>query len=243
MVIVIHQSANTQSALQYNEQKVKAAKAHFFHHKNTTEVNPFVYSREHRLHPLLNIEKHNTRVKKKCLHLSINPTKSDLNKIGEKNLRTEIYKLMEQLGYGKQPYFVYKHGDLDRTHFHIVSTRIDANSWKKIKDSYEKDKTRQFILQLEKKYELGMNSPKASQINLLITSKSENLKETLQQIFHLLNSSKNISSGQEYKDILKALSIEIKPCEKGKIVLVIDQDGQPVRHPLNHSESEEQPRL
>ncbi len=242
MVIVIHQSANTRSALQYNEQKVKITKARFFHHKNTPEVNPFVYSRKHRLNTLLNIEKHNTRVKKKCLHLSVNPTKRDLEKIGEKNLRTEIDNLMEHQGYGRQPYFVYKHGDLERIHFHVVSTRIDVNSWKKIKDSYEKDKTRQFILQLEQKYGLNMGAPKATQINLLISSKSENLKETLQQIIHLLNNSKNISSDQEYRDILKALNIEIKPCENGKIVLVNDQDGQPVRHPLNQSEFEEQPR-
>jgi hypothetical protein len=243
MVIVIHQSGNTRSALLYNEQKVKASKARFFHHKNSQGVNPFVYSKEHRLHTLLSIEKRNTRVKQKCLHLSINPTKEDLVKIGEKNLRKEIDNLMEQLGYENQPWFVYKHEDLDRSHFHIVSTRIDVNFWMKIKDNYEKEKTRQFILQLEKKYGLSLETRKTLQINLLVSSKSENLKETIQQIFHLLNDSKNIGSEQEYRDILKALNIEIKACEKGRVVLINDNDGHPVRHPLNLSEFEEQPGL
>jgi hypothetical protein len=47
---------------------------------------------------------------------------------------------MKHLGYGNQPYLVYKHADLERVHFHIVSTRIDCETGKKIKDNYEKKK-------------------------------------------------------------------------------------------------------
>ena len=53
--------------------------------------------------------------------------------------------MMEHMGYGKQPYFVYKHKDLDRVHYHVVSTRIDSVTGKKIKDNYEQEKMQRFI--------------------------------------------------------------------------------------------------
>jgi len=46
-------------------------------------------------------------------------------------LRKEMDALMKRMGYGHQPYFVYKHKDVERTHFHIVSTRIDVHTHKK----------------------------------------------------------------------------------------------------------------
>ena len=36
---------------------------------------------------------------------------------------------------GNQPWFVYKHKDLERVHFHIVSTRVDRETGRKIKNN------------------------------------------------------------------------------------------------------------
>jgi hypothetical protein len=146
MVIVIHQSAYTQNALFYNEKKVEKKKAVFFQSGNRSTINPFAGNKYDRLNILNEIEERNTRVKKKGLHISVNPTVSDLVKLGDAGIRTEIGKLMENLGYGNQPYFVYKHGDLERTHFHIVSTRIDKQTGKKIRDNYEKEKVQRLSL-------------------------------------------------------------------------------------------------
>jgi hypothetical protein len=94
-------------------------------------VNPFMYDEEHRLKNLLDIEKVNTRVKKKCLHISFYPSFDDYQKLGDKTIRQEIRNMMEHLGYGRQPYFVYKHRNLERVHFHVVSTRIDRQTGRK----------------------------------------------------------------------------------------------------------------
>ena len=154
MVFVIHQSTNTQNALFYNEKKVSQKKAFFFQSGNTSTVNPFAGSKQDRWNILKEIEERNTRVKKKGLHISVNPTVSDLVKLGDTGIRTEIKNLMEHLGYGNQPFFVYKHADLDRMHFHIVSTRIDCETGKKIKDNYEKEKVKRFIQRLQQNYDL-----------------------------------------------------------------------------------------
>lgn len=43
---------------------------------------------------------------------------------------------MESLGYGQQPYVVFRHRDIARTHLHIVSVRVDE-SGKKIDHNNE----------------------------------------------------------------------------------------------------------
>ena len=132
MVIVIHQTANTQNAFDYNEKKVAEGVATYFDSANTLMTNPFLFDQNHRLKILHDIEKLAPRAKNKCLHISVNPSKSDGLILGDQTIRLEIRQMMEHTGYGNQPYFVYKHKDLDRVHFHVVSTRIDSVTGKKI---------------------------------------------------------------------------------------------------------------
>ena len=146
MVIKIHQACSTQNALFYNERKAFQHKATFYHSRNTPEINPFLGDKNARHRIFKEIEDRNTRVQKKGLHISVNPTVGDLVRMGEAGIRTEIDNLMKHLGYGNQPYLVYKHADLERVHFHIVSTRIDCETGKKIKDNYEKEKTQPNVL-------------------------------------------------------------------------------------------------
>ena len=91
-------------------------------------MNPFLGDKNDRYRIFQDIEERNTRVKKPGLHISVNPTISDLVRLGDAGIRNEIGKLMDHLGYGNQPYFVYKHADIDRVHFHIVSTRIGCDT-------------------------------------------------------------------------------------------------------------------
>ena len=242
MVIVIHQSGNTQNALFYNEKKVEQKKAHFYKSGNTPTINPFAGTKHDRLNILKEIEERNTRVKKKGLHISVNPTVTDLVKLGDKGIRTEIGNLMEHMGYGNQPYFVYKHSDLDRTHFHIVSTRIDCETGKKIKDNYEKEKTQRFIKSLEQKYDLSKEQNQA-QSNLKFSASSRNLKQNLESLFYQLNQIESISSKQLYDKSLELFNVEVRRSGRGHVVFVTDEIGNPIRYPIRLSEFQERPKF
>lgn len=242
MVIVIHQSGNTQNALFYNEKKVEQKKAHFFQSGNTPTINPFIGTKHDRLNILKEIEVRNSRVKQKSLHISVNPTVTDLVKLGDKGIRAEIGNLMEHLGYGNQPYFVYKHSDLDRTHFHIVSTRIDCQNGKKIKDNYEKEKVQRFIKSLEQKYDLTKEQNQI-QSNLKFSAGSRNLKQNLKSLFYQLNQIESISTKQLYDKSLELFNVEVRRSGRGHVVFVMDENGNPIRYPIRLSEFQERPKF
>ena len=242
MVIVIHQSLSTQNALFYNEKKVEQKKATFFQSGNTPTINPFVGTKHDRSNILKEIEARNSRVKQKCLHISVNPTVSDLVILGDTGIRTEIKKLMEHLGYGNQPYFVYKHADLDRIHFHIVSTRIDQQTGKKIKDNYEKEKVQRFIKSLEQVYDLTKELNQV-QSNLKFSAGSRNLKHNLENLFCQLNQIESVSTKQLYDKSLELFNVEIRRSGRGHVVFIKDGNGNPVRYPIRLSEFEERPRF
>lgn len=245
MVIVIHQTANMQNAFDYNEKKVTEGVATCFDSANTVMKNPFLFDQNHRLKILYDIEKLAPRVKNKCLHISVNPSKSDSLALDDKTIRLEIRQMMEHMGYGNQPYFVYKHKDLDRVHYHVVSTRVDSITGKKIKDNYEQQRMQRFIQGLEQKYDLKQEEPKSQlrQNDFSINSNCSDLKARGEGIFKLLNQSTGIDNETMYHDILRSFNLEVKQSGRGEVILVTDNDGKIIRNPLRMSELKERIKI
>ena len=242
MVIKIHQACSTKNAMFYNERKVVQHKATFYHCRNTPEINPFLGDKNARNQIFKEIEDRNTRVQKKGLHISVNPTVGDLVRLGDAGIRTEIDNLMKHLGYGNQPYLVYKHGDLERVHFHIVSTRIDCETGKKIKDNYEKEKTQRFIKELEQKYQLTKDD-NPEKINFRFSNSSKDLKQNLENLFGQLNRMEFITSKVMYDQALGLFQVEIRKAGRGHLVFVVDENGAPIRHPVKISDFQERPKF
>ena len=245
MVIVIHQTANTQNALLYNEQKVMEGVATYFHSGNTESLNPFFYDQNHRLNALFDIETGNAKAKNKCLHISVNPSKSDSLVLDDKTIRLEIRQMMVHMGYGDQPYFVYKHKDLERVHFHVVSTRIDSVTGKKIKDNYEQEKMQRFIQGLEQKYDLKQEEPKSQlrQNDFMLNATCSDLKARVEGIFRLLNQSTGIVNETMYHDILSSFNLEVQRSGKGSVIQITDNEGKIIRNPLRMSELKERIKI
>jgi hypothetical protein len=163
-------------------------------------------------------------------------------KLDDKTIRQEIERMMEHMGYGNQPYFVYKHQDLERVHFHVVSTRIDKTTGKKIRDGYEKDKMQKFVKALEQKYQLKQEIP-AELRNLRFTGSSKNLKQNLESLFSQLNRMEFITSREMYDQTLKLFNVEVRKAGRGHMVFVTDENGAVVRHPMKMSDFEERPKF
>ena len=89
--------------------------------------------------------------KKPILHISINPHPEDV--LSDSQLSDIAREYMRKLGYGDQPYLVYKHEDIDRHHIHIVGLRVDENG-RPLNDKFEHRRSKQITRELERKYNL-----------------------------------------------------------------------------------------
>lgn len=63
------------------------------------------------------------------MHISLNPHPDDV--LTDMEMENIAREYLERMGYGNQPYMVYKHEDIDRHHMHIVTIRVDetASAW------------------------------------------------------------------------------------------------------------------
>lgn len=75
------------------------------------------------INTLTALEKKNIRTEKVSFHATFNPVPED-NMTPEK-MQEFIKAFMEKRGYGRQPYSVFSHEDIERAHYHVVSIRTD----------------------------------------------------------------------------------------------------------------------
>ena len=90
---------------------------------------------------------------------------------------------MERMGYGRQPYIVFKHKDIDREHLHIVSLRIDA-AGRKLPHDFEARRSMEILRDLEQKYNLhpavpGQEQDTANELRK-VDYKAGNIKQQIQ---------------------------------------------------------------
>ena len=104
----------------------------------------------------------NRRTTNTVFHASLNPSPED--RLTDEQLREIACEYMERMGYGNQPYIVFKHKDIERQHLHIVSLRVDELG-RKINDSREYDRSMSVLRESDRKYgmpssRLGIFRPK-----------------------------------------------------------------------------------
>ena len=85
----------------------------------------------------------NRRTTNTVFHTSLNPSPED--KLSDEQLREIAEEYMKRMGYGKQPYIVFKHTDIEREHLHIVSLRIDV-AGRKLPHDFEARRSMDILL-------------------------------------------------------------------------------------------------
>ena len=78
----------------------------------------------------------------RSFHASVNPSATD--SCSEEQVLGFVAAMMGHLGLGAQPYLVYRHFDIEREHYHVVSVRIRRDG-SKINNYYEKRRVSAFM--------------------------------------------------------------------------------------------------
>jgi hypothetical protein len=150
MIANIDRGENLIGALSYNQLKVDKESGQILFTHNMVETIDGQYSIQKLLRSFEPYLAANNRTEKPVLHISLNPDPRE--QVTDEKLQVIAEDYMEQMGYGNQPFVVFKHTDIDRSHIHIVSVCIDEEG-RKISDAFEKRRSVKISRALKKIFE------------------------------------------------------------------------------------------
>jgi hypothetical protein len=124
MVTKIVSGKSMRGALTYNENKVEAGEASLLMASGfATDVDGMNLAQK--LQRFENLTMLNERSKTNTLHITINFAAED--KLSGAQYAHIASTFMERIGFGDQPYLVYRHDDAAHPHLHLVTTNIRAD--------------------------------------------------------------------------------------------------------------------
>ena len=143
MITKISTGTNVHGLLSYNETKVSDGEATIIYANNIIgnfDDNYGLISIKDKIDSFMMQLDENKRTENLTFHVSLNPDPDD--DVTEEMYREMAQEYMNKMGFGDQPYLVYHHNDLDRSHIHIVSIRVDAYG-RAISNSFERYRSHQ----------------------------------------------------------------------------------------------------
>jgi len=186
----------------------------------------------------------NIKTEKMVRHISLNPDPSD--KVSDEQFTEMARVYMERMGYGNQPYIVFKHTDIDRTHIHIVLTCVGING-KKIPDDYDHKRSMAICRNLEQKYNLQKASEQEkkqdNKVFKPVGYHKGNIKSQIASVVRYLPKHYSFSSMGSYNALLSLFNItaeEVKGERDGQSVnglvyVALDENGNKASNPFKAS--------
>lgn len=244
MIAKISATENLGGALGYNFKKVEKGEASVLLAAELYQNREGNYTMEDVLADMQALIPEKYRTKKTVFHCSLNPHPDE--KLSNEQLVQIAKEYMAALGYGNQPYIVFKHNDIAREHIHIVSLRVDCRG-RKINDKFEKRRSKKITDALERKFGLIPSSKvtdKAMKETPKIDTNKGNIKEQVANVVRMVLGHCRFCSLGELNAILSAYNLaveEIKTEFRGKkydglVYVPTDDKGGKISTPINASD-------
>ncbi|MFI3293410.1 MAG: conjugal transfer protein MobB [Rikenellaceae bacterium] len=243
MVAKISVGNSLYGALAYNQSKVdidsgKVLLAHKIIENEMCEIDMRTTLQSFNLY-LAN----NDKTKKTIVHISLNPHPDD--KLTDEQMTIIAQEYMEKMGYGAQPYVIYKHNDIERGHIHIVTLNVDSTG-KKISDSNNYHRNNKVCREIEQKY--GLNpaerKKKAETFNFKkVDIDRGNIKIQIGNVIKPIAASYHFQSFNEYRTILAHYNIHVEESKgvrggnsyAGLIYYAMNEQGGKASNPFKSS--------
>ena len=245
-----------EAALNYNEKKVQKGNAVCLHAANyLNEANDMNFYQK--LNGFEQLNSLNERATTKTLHVSLNFDPSE-KIVDDKLLKiAEVY--MNKIGFGEQPFIVYKHEDAGHPHVHIVSTTIKEdgsrinthNIGRNQSEKARKEIEQQYgLIKAERQQQLMKPGIKPIDTEKAIYGKSET-KRSISNVVGAIFSQYKFSSLPEFNAALKQFNVVAdRGREEGRIYKnrglvfrILDSDGNKVGVPIKASSIDCKPIL
>ena len=244
MIAKISSTENLGGALSYNFKKVEKGEANTLLAAELYQNREGNYTMKDVLTDMKALIPETYRTKKMVFHCSLNPHPDE--KLSDETLTQIAKEYMEELGYGKQPYIVFKHNDIARKHIHIVSLRVDSRG-QKINDKFEKRRSKKITDALEKRFGL-IPSSKVTDKAMKETPKVDigkgNIKEQVASVVRTVMKHYCFCSLGELNAILSAYNLTVEEIKTefrrkkydGLVYVPTDDKGNKTGTPIHASD-------
>ena len=210
MIAKISSTENLGGALGYNFKKVEKGEANILLAAELYQSKEGRYTMEDVLADMEALIPKNCRTKKTVFHCSLNPHPDE--KLSDEQLTQIAKEYMEALGYGNQPYIVFKHNDIAREHIHIVSLRVDSEG-RKLNDRFEKRRSKQITDALERKYNLIPSSKVSGKVETetpKVDIGKGNIREQVASVLRMVLKHYRFCSLGEFNAILNKYNLTVE---------------------------------
>ena len=151
MVAYIITGKDVHGALTYNQQKVDKEQGKVLATHIVRESPDGRFSVARTAEALTRWMPKHYRCEKPVVHISLNPDPKD--RLTDEKMAEIAGQYMDRMGWGGQPYIVFKHSDIEREHLHIVTVQVGSDG-RKIKDSKRNERSVAITEDLEREYGL-----------------------------------------------------------------------------------------
>ena len=244
MIAKIGRSANLYGALAYNQLKVENENGQILFANKMIETASGHYSVAQLAQSFAPYLIANRNTEKHTLHISLNPDPND--KVSDDKFREMAELYMKEMGYGEQPFVVFKHTDIDRSHIHIVSVCVDEQG-KKISDKFEKMRSMNVCRELEKKYNLIPATEKKrnhdDKVFHPVNYQAGDVKSQIASVIRHLPNYYQYQTLGEYNALLSLFNITTEKIEgelrgkmqQGLLYIPLNEKGERAGHPFKAS--------
>lgn len=244
MIAKISSTANLGGALGYNFRKVMAGEASVLLTEGLYKNRDASSMMDEVLKDMQAAIPKKCRTKNVVFHCSLNPHPDE--RLSDETLSQIAREYMEALGYGGQPYIIFKHNDIAREHIHIVSLRVDSEG-RKINDKFEGRRSKQVTDALERKYGLIPSTPTKGQkpqpLSIQEEQASGNIRSEVALVLREVLAHYRFCSLGEFNAILRKYKLaveEVKTTYRGKpydglVYVPTDDKGNKIGNPIHAS--------
>ena len=243
MVAKISVGSSLYGAIAYNGEKINEAQGRLLttnriynDGSGTVDINNAMEGFHTFLPPQMKVEK-------PVVHISLNPHPDDV--LTDAELQDIAREYLEKLGFGNQPYLVFKHEDIDRHHLHIVTVRVDENG-KCISDKNNYYRSKQITRELEKKYGLHDAERRTRSLDTPLCKvdvSAGDVKKQAGNIVKVLNGQYRFQTMGEYRALLSLYNMTVEETHgnvrgreyHGLVYSVTDDMGNKVGNPFKSS--------
>lgn len=256
MVAKIKIGTSIRGILHYNENKVEEGEAKLILASGFAgEIDKMTF--ENKLQRFLHLTELKPSVKTNAMHISLNFDASE--KITSTKMQDIAIAYMERIGFGDQPFLVYRHNDAGHQHLHIATTSIQRNGEAIKMHNIGRDLSEPARKAIEKEFDLVVAEKKTYKQEPGI--KAADLEKarygrssTKRQISNVLSGVINdyrFTSLAELNALLKQFNVTadrgLEESEmfqkKGLVYSIIGEDGKKIGIPIKSSSFYSKPTL